>query len=165
MKKIIPILFLIIIITAYYNKDKIVIPPNSIRFRIIANSNDLKDQQIKKELKEEITPFINSLLKGVQGKKEALYILNNNVSNIKEIVDKYSKDSIITIGNNYFPPKEYHGISIPEGNYESMVITLGNGLGENWWCILYPPLCLIDENNKEENELHLLIKDILNKYH
>ena len=163
MKKIIPILFIITIFTIYYNKDKIVIPPNALRFRIIANSNELNDQQTKQELKEEITPLITSLLNEAHSKKEALTILNNNISNIKKVVDKYTKESMISIGNNYFPTKEYHGISIPEGNYESMVITLGNGLGDNWWCIMYPPLCLIDENNGEK-DIHLLVKDILDKY-
>lgn len=165
MKKIIPILFLIIIITTYYNKDKIVIPPNSIRFRIIANSNDLKDQQTKQELKKELTPILNQLAKTAHNKDETLYLLQQNIAKFESIINRYTKDSKISIGNNYFPAKEYKGINIPEGNYESMVITLGNGLGENWWCILYPPLCLIEDNNKEDNEIHLLIKDILNKYH
>ena len=71
----------------------------------------------------------------------------------------------INFGNNYFPDKIYKGIKYEEGNYESLVITLGNGLGHNWWCVLFPPLCLLDENNNLENaEYEFYASKLINKF-
>ena len=69
----------------------------------------------------------------------------------------------INYGVNYFPEKTYKGITYKAGNYKSYVVTLGEGKGENYWCVLFPPLCLIDEN-VNDYDYHFLIKDILSKY-
>ena len=77
------------------------------------------------------------------------------------IVLKYN----ISYGDNFFPSKTYKGIKYPAGYYNSLVITLGQGLGENFWCVMYPPLCLIDENkNTTEVEYKSYVKDVLLKY-
>ena len=66
---------------------------------------------------------------------------------------------------NYFPEKEYKGIVYEEGEYESLVITLGNGLGENFWCVLFPPLCLLDsEEEVEDVEYTSFVKELVEKY-
>lgn len=163
MKKTIPILFLLTILFFYFNKEDIIIPPSSIRFRIIANSNNEIDQELKQTIKDELTPYLNQIMSKAHNKDEALSLLNDNLSTFQSIINKYTSDSIINIGKNYFPEKEYMKIKIPEGYYESMVITLGNGLGDNFWCVMYPPMCLIDDSNSSK-EYRLLIKDILNKY-
>ena len=66
-------------------------------------------------------------------------------------------------GYNYFPEKEFKGLNYKSGYYKSFVVTLDEGEGENWWCVLYPPLCLVDEN-KDDYEYHSLIKDTILKY-
>ena len=78
---------------------------------------------------------------------------------MNKIVSLYTNDYNIKYGLNYFPEKKYKNVIYPEGNYESLVITLGEGVGENWWCVLYPPLCLIDEEN-DNIEYDLYIKKI-----
>ena len=81
----------------------------------------------------------------------------------KHKITTKTSDYQINFGTNYFPRKTYKGVIYEAGNYESLVITLGKGLGENWWCILYPPLCLIDENTTTSDvEYRLIIQDILN---
>ena len=80
---------------------------------------------------------------------------------LKEL--NYNKDFHINYGLNYFPSKEFKGLNYQNGYYESLVITLGEGKGPNYWCVLYPPLCLINEK-EDIKEYHLFIKDILNKY-
>ena len=66
---------------------------------------------------------------------------------------------------NYFPEKEYKGVVYEEGEYESLVITLGNGLGENFWCVLFPPLCLLDTEEEPENvEYTSFVKEVIDKY-
>ena len=75
-------------------------------------------------------------------------------------------DYEINYGVNYFPEKEYKGITYEEGNYESIVIKLGEGTGENFWCVLFPPLCLleVEEKNNDDIEYTSFIKEIIDKY-
>lgn len=164
MKKIIPLLFFITLFLFYLNSDSLIIPSTAIRLRIIANSNREEDQNIKKELKNKITPIIDELMSNAHSSKEAISILNDNKHLFQKIIDENHLDASISIGENYFPPKEYLGFNIPAGYYESMVITIGKGLGDNWWCVMYPPLCLIENEKKDNIDYHFLIKDIINKH-
>lgn len=146
-------------------REKIVIPDDSIRFRVIANSNSEQDQIIKKEIvkslsKEIITPNIKNI-------NEERIFLKENLPKFTKTVKKtladnnYSSKFDINYGKNYFPEKTYRNITYPEGEYESLVVTIGNGQGKNFWCVLFPPLCLIDEDTESYPSL---IKEIINKY-
>ena len=75
-------------------------------------------------------------------------------------------DYDINYGINHFPKKVYKGVIYPEGDYESLVVTLGNGLGKNFWCVLFPPLCLLEgeENNQKDVEYKFFVKELINKY-
>lgn len=147
MKKILIIIALIIGYSIYQKENKVIIPNESIRIRIIANSNEIEDLIEKKNIKEKIEDELFELISKCNNINEARDVINKN----SEKVDSIIKNNIntkyhINYGINYFPKKVYRDIIYKEGNYESLVITLGEGLGENWWCVLYPPLCLIDEN-------------------
>ncbi len=65
---------------------------------------------------------------------------------------------------NHFPEKEYKGVIYEEGDYQSLVVTLGSGSGKNWWCVLFPPLCLLENNDMEEVEYRSFIADTVDKY-
>ena len=96
--------------------------------------------------------------------------MKNNMDNPNSELFKLwiaNKDNYdINYGENYFPEKEYKGVSYEEGNYESLVITLGDGLGDNFWCVLFPPLCLLEaeENDTNKIEYTSFIKEIIDKY-
>ena len=98
--------------------------------------------------------------------KKAYDILEENMDTIENIVNKYGVVHTISLGKNYFPEKEYEGVKIPSGEYESLVITLGSGKGENWWCVMFPPLCLLEakDNNTENVEYKFFVQEILEKY-
>jgi stage II sporulation protein R len=165
MKKIIIILTIISFIFICSSKDEIIIPKDSIRFRIIANSDSLNDQNTKLKIKEELITNIMPEITNINNLNESRSAIKSSIPNIENILNKYNVNYNINFGNNYFPAKEYNGLQYPAGNYESLVITLGNGLGKNWWCVLYPPLCLIE--NKPTNdkiEYKYLIKEVLAKH-
>ena len=164
LKKIIFLSISILIGVIVNNKNQdIIIPSDAIRMRIIANSNNIEDLFIKKNLKDEIKDDIYSLIKDVNNNSEAGKIIKNNLNKIESIVSDKVSDFKLDYGLNYFPKKSYRGVIYPEGEYESLVITLGKGIGENWWCVLYPPLCLIDDNNTTSDvEYRSLIYDFLN---
>lgn len=147
------------------NKHEASIPKEAIRFRIIANSNEEIDQNLKKQIVKNIS---NELILKTNNISEARgYIIKNIPTfeeKVKETLKEENKDTTFTInyGQNYFPRKEEHGIIYEEGEYESLVITLGEGKGDNFWCILFPPICMIDEESNIEYKS--FIKEVLNRY-
>lgn len=154
------------------HKDNIVIPKEALRIRVIAASDSKVDQDIKIHVKNQIENDLYSVLKNVKDIEEARNTVKENIhlidSDIKEVLEKYNYtiNYKIDFGYNYFPSKEYKGIKYSEGMYESLVITLGSGLGENWWCVMFPPFCLIEahDNNETDIEYRWLVKDMLHKY-
>ena len=155
-------LFVLTIIYISKSEEEIIIPTNSIRYRIIANSDSTKDQMLKMNIKEKLDEEILPILSDSNSIEDSRLLIKDNLDNIKNIVSKYTDDFDVNYGKNYFPKKTYKGINYDAGNYESLVITLGSGLGKNWWCVLYPPLCLIDENTNDV-EYTTLVKEILKK--
>ena len=166
MKKIILALFIFMIMIVVVNEEKsILIPDEAIRFRIIANSDSDKDQSLKIEIKNNIEDELYKIIGNSETIEEARINISNNINKIENIMNNYNVNYDIKYGNNYFPEKEYKGVKYHEGNYESLVITLGSGLGENWWCVLFPPLCLLDEKENIENvDYKIYAKEIINKF-
>lgn len=164
MKKVIVLVISIIIgILVYKKNDEIVIPSDSIRIRVIANSNSIKDLYKKKIIKDNIKNNLYKLLSNANSIESANDLVKDNINNIKDIVSKQTNDYEINYGLNYFPKKIYKGVVYPEGDYKSLVITIGSGLGDNWWCVLYPPLCLIEDNDTiNDVDYRFFIQDILN---
>ena len=107
------------------------------------------------------------LLCDAESSEEAYDIIKNNLSLVDKDVANILKDTDygydVNLGLNYFPEKEYKGVKYAEGYYNSLLVTLGKGEGDNWWCVLFPPLCLI-EGDSSEVEYKSLIKEILEKY-
>ena len=166
-----------IIITTYIligikAQELIEIPDNAIRIRVIANSNSDYDQEKKQQIREEVQLYMQELLKEAKTTEEARTIINDNLNNIKTNIDNYltqinyNKEYKINFGLNYFPEKEYKGIKYKEGLYESLLITLGEGKGKNWWCVLFPPICLLEAEEQETNEVEYksFVKEIIEKY-
>lgn len=165
MKKIIFVLFFLVILIINKNEEYI-IPNDALRFRVIANSNTIEDQNTKIQIKSKIEDLLATSLLNTTSKAEAEEIVNQKIPDIKNIVDKYQIPYNINLGQNYFPQKTYRGVTYKEGLYDSLVITLGNGAGENWWCVLYPPLCFMDKyvENNENIEYKSFVKEIFKKY-
>ena len=162
MKKIV-IIVAIIVCTLSLNKNYELNKNNTIRFRVIANSDNLEDQAIKKEIVKNVSGVINESQKSTSIEETRKYI-NNKLPEFNEVVEKTlldnndQRDFKVNYGLNYFPKKELNNEEYPEGMYESLVITLGEGQGDNFWCILFPPLCMIEEN--EDYEYKSFFKEI-----
>lgn len=171
MKKLMLAIFLIILLYVFIGRvSSLAIPDDALRIRVIANSNSNYDQEIKKFVKENIQYKLYELLKNTKGIDEARKIINNNLNdidnNVKETLQllNYELGYDINFGLNYFPSKEYKGVIYDEGYYESLVITLGEGKGDNWWCVLFPPLCLLEAEESTEVEYTSFVKELLDKY-
>lgn len=166
------LLIISILCFGYYFKkvDAITIPKEAIRLRVVANSDTDYDQDIKMQVSSNLQNRLYNLLKDTKSIKEARNKIKKNISyldeNVKETLDKtnapYSYK--LNYGKNYFPKKTYKGVTYEEGNYESLYVTLGKGEGKNWWCVLFPPLCIMEAEESTETEYRSFIKDIIDKY-
>lgn len=138
---------------------------DSIRFRIVANSNDTADQAIKMNIKKDLEENLFTKVSKSTSIEETRKLIRENENLIRKILDKYEIDYNISYGNNYFPSKEYKGITYDSGTYESLVINLGESKGNNWWCVLYPPLCMLetDGDNYDDVEYKFYIEEIISK--
>lgn len=167
MKKLIIALFLVTVLILVNKKEtKVLIPEDAIRFRIIANSNKIEDQTQKLEIKKELEPVITNILSTSNSLDETRKEIKNNMYEVKNILNKYDTEYIINYGLNYFPEKNYKGVTYKSGEYESLVVTLGDGLGDNWWCVLFPPLCLLEASEDDYDDITYTsyIKELIDKY-
>lgn len=133
-----------------------------LRLHIIANSNTLEDQNLKYKVRDNIINYMNSISENITSKEEALELAKNNKGNFLNIAKQtiiengFNYDVNIDFGNFYFPTKNYGDISFPAGNYDAIKIEIGESKGQNWWCVMFPPLCFVDvssgivpENSKD----------------
>ena len=174
MKKIILVFLALLSIITVYNKNRdntVKIPDSAIRFRVLANSNSPKDQKIKEEVAIKMQEELYSLLESTKSIKKARGIINDSMDSFNDILSKemenkdYSYE--IDYGMHSFPEKKYKGITYEAGEYESLLVTLGKGEGDNWWCVLFPPLCLLEaeeSTNTSEIEYKSFIKELIEKY-
>ena len=174
MKKIIIILLAVLSIVMVYNNfnksENVKIPDSAIRFRVLANSNSPRDQKIKEDVRDKMQKELYTLLENSKSIKEARGLINDNMDNFNNILSREMEDKdysyTIDYGMHEFPEKTYKGITYEAGEYESLLVTLGEGKGDNWWCVLFPPLCLMEaeETNTDEVEYKSFIKEIIEKY-
>ncbi|MCM3628031.1 stage II sporulation protein R [Paenibacillus glycanilyticus] len=126
------------------------IPQDSIRLRILANSDAPADQAVKRVVRDAVVKAMDGWVTGPQTIEEARQTVHDHMGEIEEIV----ADVLASRGFDYaykaelglvpFPTKMYSSEVYPAGDYEALLITLGEGKGQNWWCVLFPPLCFID---------------------
>lgn len=118
-----------------------------LRIHIRANSNSDKDQSVKYKVKDEIVEALIPLLADVESFDEAKSIVSQNFGYIEEVADKTLSDngfnytSNASIKNEYFPTRSYDEITLEEGYYDALILNLGSGDGDNWWCIVFPAFC------------------------
>lgn len=122
------------------------------RLHIIANSDSSADQELKLKVRDNIIKYMNTLTASSSNKSEVISIASNHLNSFKKIAlntikeNGYNYDVNVEIGNFYFPTKTYGDISFPSGNYDALKIEIGEAIGKNWWCVLFPPLCFVNSS-------------------
>lgn len=128
-------------------KDKL------IRFHVLANSNSEEDQALKLKVRDEVIRQLKPLLNKSNSIKESEKIILEQKENLekisKNIIEKngYTYGVKVNLEYTNFPAKQYSNIVLPSGEYKALRIIIGEGQGRNWWCVMFPPLCFVDENN------------------
>ena len=126
-------------------KEEASIYNSTIRLHVIANSDSEGDQEVKLKVRDEILKRMEQY--EASTKEQALEIIGNDKENLEKIATEclknhgYDYEVSIEIGDESYPTRDYDGFSLPEGTYTSLRVIIGSGQGQNWWCVLYPPLC------------------------
>ena len=142
--------------TAAASADQpVVIPDEAIRLRILANSDRSADQDVKRSIRDEVNANMTEWVKDLTSIEEARRVVRSKLPEINRIAKEKLKEQHIdqsvsvSFQKASFPTKLYGNFVYPAGKYEAILITLGEGDGANWWCVLFPPLCFIDFSNGE----------------
>lgn len=131
----------------------VVIPDEAIRLRILANSDSSEDQALKRKVRDAVNAEITTWVKDLTSIEAARTLIDSRVPEIEKIAyqvlaEEGSSQTVdVDFGPVNFPTKIYGNYIYPAGQYEAILITLGNGEGANWWCVLFPPLCFLDFSN------------------
>ena len=115
-----------------------------IRLHVVAVSDDDSEQAIKLEVRDAVLDYLAPLLSEAGDAKTAGEIIEDNLSGVEHAALSRSRGRqvIVTLGPEEFPTRHYESFSLPAGEYESLRVTLGEGEGHNWWCVVFPPLCV-----------------------
>lgn len=154
-KRFLILIFLLFIYTiicavSYVNAVSSNIESSVFRLHVIANSDSKEDQDLKYIVRDNILTYINEVSKNASTKEEVIEIARNNIDTIKQIAQEtvyengYNYSVNIKIGNFAFPTKQYGDISLPAGFYDALRVEIGSASGQNWWCVMFPPLCFVD---------------------
>ena len=130
-----------------------------IRFHVIANSDSDEDQELKFKVRNRVLGKVQNALEGSQGAAQTRAYIEKNLEEIEACVrqcvraEGYDYNVKARIGVTAIPAKQYDDVYFPAGSYEALTITIGEGKGQNWWCVVFPPLCLVDARESGHDEL------------
>lgn len=120
-----------------------------LRIHVRANSNEICDQQVKYEIKDKLVSYLTPYIANVNTKSQAISLLKEKSSQMESICNQYLRLkgfnylAKVKIANEYFPTRVYEDTTLESGYYDSIIVELGSAKGDNWWCVIYPPLCFV----------------------
>ena len=163
MKKRLLSLFILISAISYVDAVSNNIADSVFRLHVIANSDSKEDQELKLKVRDELLSYMNIISKDSTSKQEAMQIVNEHKEEFTQIAKKVIKENgynytvNVQIGKADFPTKYYGDITLPAGTYDALKVQIGEAKGQNWWCVMFPPLCFVDvstgivpDNSKQE---------------
>lgn len=144
------ILYILVSAISYTNAVCSDIQESIFRLHVIANSDSAEDQNLKYIVRDSVIEYINEISNNASSKDEVILIAQEHLSEIENIALQTIKDNgynypvKVSIGNFAFPSKKYGDITLPPGYYDALKIEIGEATGQNWWCVMFPPLCFVD---------------------
>ena len=129
-----------------------------VRLHVLANSDSEEDQALKLCVRDRILLLTETLLAECKDRNQALIVMEENMELFRTCADAvikekgYSYDVEVELGEEYYPTRVYESSAFPAGEYTSLRIKIGEAEGKNWWCVLFPPLCLSAASGKKKEE-------------
>ena len=146
------LLFIVLGALPIHGEDKIY--DNVLRLHVLANSDSDEDQALKLKVRDAILERSSELFGKSESIDEAAESINANIDAITEVARKVISDNgydypvSVTLTNEHYPTRSYEALSFPSGEYLSLRVMIGEAEGQNWWCVLFPPLCLSAATDK-----------------
>ena len=115
-----------------------------VRLHVIADSDAAEEQEIKLEVRDAVLAYLTPVLEEAENQQQARQIIRDNLEGIAQAAGSAARGRqvSVTLSRESYPTREYEGFTLPAGRYESLRVILGQGQGQNWWCVVFPPLCL-----------------------
>lgn len=128
--------------------DKKALQDNLIRLHVVANSDSQEDQEIKLQIKDAVVAYLQPRVEDFANKGQTMEFLARNIDSIQKVANDelqelgVSDRAVVCLGSESFNTRKYETFSLPAGMYDSLRIQIGEGKGKNWWCVVFPSLCL-----------------------
>ena len=161
-------IFILISAISYVDAVSNNIADSVFRLHVVTNSDSKEDQELKLKVRDELLSYMNIISKDSTSKEEAMQIANKHQEEFIQIAEKVVRENgydyivKVKIGKSDFPTKYYGDITLPAGTYDALKVQIGDAKGQNWWCVMFPPLCFVDvstgivpDNSKQELEQNL----------
>lgn len=174
MKKILAGLFIIVVVAVTVvfvtkmGNATAAVDTDYLRIHVRANSNEQIDQSVKYLVKDEVVKFITPYAAQCVDKDAAIKVISGILDGIEEVCDRvlrqngFTYTSRASVRAEEFPTRVYGDLTLESGIYDALIIELGSGSGDNWWCVIYPPLCFTSATT--DVEYRSIIYDIINKF-
>lgn len=140
-----------------------------LRIHIRANSNSEIDQSVKYKVKDAVVDYLIPILSTCQTKEQSVETVNANLGNIESVAKNVLQQNGFCYGanakinNEQFPTRSYGELTLESGFYDALILNLGSGTGDNWWCVVYPPLCFVN-GGTSVNTFKSRILEIINSF-
>lgn len=124
-----------------------------VRLHVLANSDTPEDQALKRKVRDAVIDYLKPGMATSANRSEAEAILRRQIPMIEEIAQQVVRSNgfdymvRVELGQHLFPVKTYGNLALPAGNYQALRVLIGEAEGQNWWCVLFPPLCFVDASN------------------
>ncbi len=155
------------------SKEEVIVAEDYLRIHIRANSDEAIDQNVKYKVKDAVVEALIPILADCQTKSEAKNVLKQNFSYVESIANNVLKangfeyKSSAKFDREVFPLRVYDEITLPEGEYDALVLNLGSGKGNNWWCVVYPAFCFLETKNSDNvvyiSQIWEIIKSVIKR--
>lgn len=138
------------------------IPNHVLRLHVLANSDTQADQALKLKVRDRILKESAGIFDNIHNKEAAENAAKENLTRLQQVAEDevkkqgYSYPVHVELANMYFTTREYETVTLPAGIYDALRVTIGSGKGHNWWCVIFPPMCLPAAEEKQE------LSDVLN---
>ena len=115
-----------------------------VRLHVIAASDEAAEQELKMRVRDGVLEYLTPVLDSAESPAQAKSIINAELPNIRAAAEKCAEGRTVrvTLGSEYYPTREYDSFSLPAGQYSSLRVIIGEGQGHNWWCVVFPTLCV-----------------------
>lgn len=164
------LIFLFLLFCFYAEKVNQDLSDSMIRLHIVANSNSETDQSLKYRVRDAIIEYMNERMDALESKESAKSYVNDHIGEIEDVANKVIateglKDQAkVSLGKFPFPTKRYENVILPAGFYDAVKVEIGRAEGENWWCVMFPPLCFVEDTKGEMEEAYMgVLKDELSE--